>query len=88
MTASTQDPPKPNFDHQTALRVLGLGLLVHMLRSPRLWERVAIAAVVVAAMGGLAGLDKESRAKALARVIAWLKQQDEHIENVVKDAVT
>jgi hypothetical protein len=68
--------------------VIGLGLLVHMLRSPGFYERAAVAAVVLAALAGLAGLDKESRAKALARVMAWLKAQDHSLEHVVKDALT
>ena len=85
---SAPRPPKRNADHQTAVRVLGLGLLYHMMRSRRFYERAAVAAVVLAALTGLAGLDKESRAKALARVIAWLKVQDESLEHTVKDALT
>jgi hypothetical protein len=80
--------PKPDADHQLAVRVLGLGLLVHMIRSRRFYERAAFAVVLLAALTGLAGLDKESRAKAFARMIAWLKEQDESIEHVVKDALS
>ena len=49
-----------------------------MMRSRRFYERAAFVVVVLAALTGLAGLDKESRAKAFARVAAWLKEQDEH----------
>ena len=46
-----------------AVRVLGLGLLYHMMRSRRFYERAAFVVVVLAALTGLAGLDKESRAR-------------------------
>ena len=59
-----------------------------MFRSRRFYERAAFVVVLLAALTGLAGLDKESRAKALARVVAWLKEQDEGIEHAVKDALS
>jgi hypothetical protein len=59
-----------------------------MMRSRRFYERAAFAAVVLAALAGLAGLDQESRAKNLARLIAWLKEQDDSLEHKVKDALT
>ena len=75
--------PKPDGDHQMAVRVLGLGLLYHMMRSRRFYERAAFVVVVLAALTGLAGLDKESRAKALARVTAWLKEQDDTVKKAL-----
>lgn len=66
-----------------ALGAIGLGLLVHMIRSRRFYERAAFVVLVVAAGQGLAGLDKESRAKALARVVAWLKQQDDSVKKAL-----
>jgi hypothetical protein len=48
-----------------------------MLRSRRLYERAAFAAIVLAALAGLAGLDHESRAKARARLVAWITGQEE-----------
>lgn len=75
---------KPDADRQLAFGVIGLGLLVHMFRSRRFYERAAFVVVLLAALTGLAGLDKESRAKALARVVAWLREQDESIEHAVK----
>jgi hypothetical protein len=59
-----------------------------MLRSRRLYERAAFAAIVLAALAGLAGLDQESRAKTRARLSAWLKGQNERLEHKVKDALT
>jgi hypothetical protein len=87
-TGSAPGAPKVNGDRQKALRVVGLGLLFHIVRSRRFYERAAIAAVLAAAVTGLAGLDKESRAKSFARMVAWLKQADDRIEEKVKDALT
>jgi hypothetical protein len=79
-------PPDPSADRHTATLVIGLGLLIHMLRSRRLYERAAFAAIVLAALAGLAGLDHESRAKARARLMAWITGQNEGLERKVKDA--
>jgi hypothetical protein len=56
-----------------------------MLRSRRLYERAAVAAVILAA---LAGMGQENRAKTLARMTAWAKRQDERLEHKVKAALT
>jgi hypothetical protein len=55
-----------------------------MLRSRRLYERAAFAAIVLAALAGLAGLDHESRAKARARLRAWITGQNERLEHKVR----
>jgi hypothetical protein len=81
-------PAKPNSDRQTAIWVIVLGAVVHMLRSRRLYERAAFAAIVLAALAALGGLDKESRAKNFNRLIAWAKMQDDRLESKVKDALT
>jgi hypothetical protein len=62
-----------------------LAVLIHMLRSRRLYERAAFAAIVLAA---LAGLNQESRAKALARLIAWAKRQDDRLQRKAKATLT
>ena len=54
-----------------------------MIRSRRFYERAAFVVVVLAALTGLAGLDKESRAKAFARVMAWLKEQDDTVKKAL-----
>jgi hypothetical protein len=56
-----------------------------MLRSRRLYERAAFAAIVLVA---LAGLNQENRVKILARLTAWAKRQDERMELKVKGALT
>ena len=80
--------PNPSADRQRATLVIGLGVLVHMLRSRHLYERAAFAAIVLAALAGLAGLDQESRAKTRARLSAWIKGQNERLEHMVKDVQT
>ena len=60
-----------------ALRLIGLALLGHILRSRRFYERMAVGAVVLAA---LRGINQESRASTLARLAAWNKKQVQHIE--------
>jgi len=78
-------PPGPSADNRTAIRMVGLAVLIHMLRSRRLYERAAFAAIVLAA---LAGLNQESRAKAVARLVAWAKRQDDRLQRKAKAAVT
>lgn len=56
-------------------------MLVRMLRSRRLYERAAFAAIVVAA---LAGMNRESRAKTIARLAAWAKRQDDRLQSKAK----
>ena len=87
-SGSAPPPPNPSADHQAATLVIGLAVLVHMLRSRRLYERAAFAAIVLAALAGLAGLDQESRAKTRARLSAWIKGQNERLEHKVKDTLT
>ena len=77
-------PPDPSADNQMAIRMVGLAVLVQMLRSRRLYERLAFAAIVLAA---LAGLNRESRAKALARLTAWVKRQDDRLQRKAKAAL-
>ena len=60
-----------------ALRLIGLALLAHMLRSRRFYERMAVGAVVLAA---LSGIGQENRANTLERLAAWNKKQTQNIE--------
>jgi hypothetical protein len=63
---------------QLALRLIGLAMLRHMLRSRRFYERMAVGAIVLAA---LRGINQENRASAFARLAAWNKRQTELIEH-------
>src|SRR5215472_18455592 len=60
-----------------ALRLIGLALLGHMLRSRRFYERMAVGAIVLAAVRGI---NKQSRASTYARVAAWNTKQTQNIE--------
>ena len=60
------------------MRLIGLALLAHILRSRRFYERLATGAIVLAA---LSGIGKENRANTLARLAAWNKKQVQHIEH-------
>ena len=61
-----------------ALRLIGLALLAHILRSRRFYERMATGAVVLAA---LRGIGQDNRASTVARLSAWNKKQVQHIEH-------
>ena len=80
---SGQDP-RGRDDRATA-RLTSLALLGHMLRSRSFYERVAFAAIVLAA---LAKLGQENQARSLARLAAWNKRQIERLERKAKDAIT
>ena len=62
----TQRSPTSSLDHHAALRLIGLAVLGHMLRSRRFYERVTFAAIVLAA---LARLGQQNRASTLS---VWL----------------
>lgn len=78
-SGSARRPQTSNPDRQ-ALRLVGLALLAHMLRSRRFQERAAVAAIVLAA---LAGLRQENQARVLAALAAWNKQQASRLEREV-----
>ena len=60
-----------------ALRVIGLAVLAHLLRSRRFYERVATGAVVLAA---LREVGRDNRAGTIARLAAWNKRQAQLLE--------
>ena len=64
-------------DNHRPWRLIGLALLGHMLRSRGFYERVAFAAVVLAA---LSRLGKENQASAFAGLAAWNKRQVQLLE--------
>jgi hypothetical protein len=77
--------PDSSADNQAAIRVIAAAMLVQMLRSRRLYERTAVAAIVLAA---LAGLNRDGRAATFAALVRWAKRQDERLERKVKAALT
>jgi hypothetical protein len=88
VTSAGSDGPAPRSPNPSgaATLAIGLGLLVHMLRSRRLYERAVFVGIVLAALAGLAGLDHESRARTRARLAAWITGQNERLERKIKDA--
>lgn len=82
---SGRRPQVPGRDDRTAVRLTRLALLGHMLRSRGFYERVAFAAIVLAA---LAKLGQENQARNFARLAAWNKRQVQRLERKAKAAVT
>ena len=60
-----------------ALGLVGLGVAGHVLRSRRLYEKVAVAAIV---LGALRRIGQDNRASTMARLQAWDKRQIERME--------
>jgi hypothetical protein len=82
---SGRRPQVPGRDDRTGMRLTRLALLGHMLRSRGFYERVAFAAIVLAA---LAKLGQENQARNLARLAAWNKRQVQRLERKAKGAIT
>ena len=62
---------------KAAWRLIRLAVLGHMLHSRRFYDRVAVGAIVLAALGRIG---RENRARSLARLAAWSKRQDRFLE--------
>jgi hypothetical protein len=65
------------FAVKAALGLVGLGVVGHVLRSPRFHERVIVGAIV---LGALRGIGQESRANSFARLAAWNNRQVQRLE--------
>jgi hypothetical protein len=68
----------PDFDHRMAMRMIRLGIVNHVLRSRRFYERVVLAVIVLRA---LRGMGQENRASAMARLAAWNKREIQRLEH-------
>ena len=68
----------PDFDHRTAMRLVRLGVVNHVLRSRRFYERVVLAVIVLRA---LRGMGQENRASTMARLAAWNKREVQRLEH-------
>jgi hypothetical protein len=66
---------------KATLGLVGLGMLGHVLRSRRFYEKVAVAAIV---LGALRGLGHESRVSTFQRLGAWDKRQARRLEGQAK----
>jgi hypothetical protein len=81
ITAGSSRPAVPpgdsGLDGKAALGLVGLGVVGHVLRSRRFYERVIVAAIV---LGVLRGLGQETRASTFERLAAWNKRQAQLLE--------
>ena len=76
-STSAAPPGDSGLDGKAALGLVGLGVVVHVLRSRRFFEKVAVAAIV---LGALRGLGQENRASAFERLSVWNKRQVQLLE--------
>ena len=70
-------PGDSGFDGQVALGLVGLGVVAHVLRSRRFYEKVAVAAIV---LGALRGIGQDNQASTMARLQAWNQRQIQRME--------
>ena len=76
-SGSATQPGDSGFDAQLALGLVGLGVVGHVLRSRRFYEKVAVAAIV---LGALRGIGQDNRVSAMASLQAWNKRQVQRLE--------
>jgi len=67
-----------------ALALVGLGVVGHVLRGRRFYEKVAVAAIV---LGALRGIGHDNRVSTLARLQAWDKREVQRLERKAKREV-
>ena len=70
--------------HRTAMRVIALATVAHMLRSRRFYARLITVIVAVRALGQIG---HENQTNNLARLSAWDKRQVQRLENKAKRQV-
>ena len=66
---------------KATMGLVGLGMLGHVLRSRRFYEKVAVAVIVLQA---LRGVGQESRTSTVQRLSAWDKRQAQRLESQAK----
>lgn len=77
---SSSRAPRPGasgLDSKMTWGLVGLGLVGHILRSPRFYQTVAVAAIAVAS---LRQVGQQSTASTTARLQAWDKRQMKRLE--------
>jgi hypothetical protein len=79
--ARRNGPARPSraaeVEAQAALLLTGAAVLFRLLQSRRLWERLAVGAIVLGALGQMG---QENGAGMMERLAAWNKQQTERFE--------
>jgi len=77
---SSSPAPRPGasgLDTKMTWGLIGLGLVGHMLRSPRFYQTVAVTAIAV---GSLRQIGQQNRASMTARLSAWDRRQMQRLE--------
>ena len=74
-------PGASGLDSKMTWGLVGLGLVGHMLRSPRFYETLVVAAIAV---GSLRQVGQQSTASTTARLQAWDKRQMQRLERRAK----
>jgi|SRR5215470_2610015 len=79
--AGGSGPPRRSraaeIDARAVARLIGLAVLFRFLRSRWLWEKLAVGAIVLGALGRIG---QENRAGTMARLAAWNKRQVQFLE--------
>jgi hypothetical protein len=70
--------------HRTAMRVIVLATVAHMLRSRRFYARLITVVVAVRALGQIG---HENQASTMARLSSWDKRQVQRLESKAKRQV-
>jgi hypothetical protein len=74
----TPQPGAAGRGNKAVLGLVVLGLVRHVLRSRRFYQRVATAVIT---LGALRGIGQENRASMTARLSAWNKRQMQRLEH-------
>ena len=77
---SSSPAPRPGasgLDTKMAWGLVGLGMVGHMLRSPRFYKTVVVAAIAVRSLGQIG---QQNRASMTARLSAWNQREIQRLE--------
>ena len=76
-TRPTPQPGASGLDTKMAWGLVGLGLVGHMLRSPRFYKSVAVTVIAVRSLGQIG---QQNRASMTARMSAWNQREMQRLE--------